>query len=920
MVDNLSNFVNYIRSSRNKTEEIHDIISSEQPDLLFLTETWLKDQSDEPLLTAMTPPGYSSISVPRANGRDGGGIAYFYRNYLERILLIKPKAFKLIYYEHTELDLNLPQSKVNIMCVYRPPPSDAHKVPLTAFRDETSKIVTHMSMASGNVILIGDFNVPYNHSSSHPNKVKDILHQQSMAQLVTMPTHKEGNIIDWVVTRESSVDKFKVSVSDLAFTDHKLVHLSVNISPPEIKSKEITSRDIKSINHNDLKKDLHHTLQKNELSADEWNERVGAVFDQHAPTKTRIVKDRRYAPWYSSEIIAAKKIMRKFERKWKKTGAPYDWNNFKSASLIWKTKIKKSKSAYYLQKFQSVTSVKQLFSVTDELLGNSIDKTLPTIYEREQLPEKFSSYFTTKIQNIRSNFNDVSSHVDDKIAYSGASFEVFEPVSEDFIKRLIINSPKKSCELDPFVISCLVPCIDEFLPSITMIINNSLQHGYVPTCYKKALIRPLLKKPSLDSNELKNYRPVSNLPFLSKILEKVVLFQLKNHLNRNNLTESNQSAYREHYSTETALLKIVNDAAVNADKNEITILCLLDLSAAFDTIDHATLIKRLKFDYGINGVVLDWFRSYLSNRTQSVIIDGVRSVDKTLEYGVPQGSVLGPVLFTMYMMPLGKIISDFELMSHFYADDSQIYKSCSHQNLYTLVDQFQRCFNEIKSWMNANKLMLNDSKTEVLFIGRPTILEKSNIDSINFGGSPISVSKVAKNLGVYIDSNLSFEIHVNNTLKNIYMVLKKIYNIRNLINQDVAALLARSLILPKIDYCNSLLANTNKLTIKRLQVAQNDAARLVFRKSRFNSSASDLLNKLHWLPVEMRIKYKICCIVYNSLHGRSPDYLYNLINIYRPTRTLRSEGDNLLVKPRTARKIGEQAFSFSAPQFWNSLP
>ena len=151
------------------------------------------------------------------------------------------------------------------------------------------------------------------------------------------------------------------------------------------------------------------------------------------------------------------------------------------------------------------------------------------------------------------------------------------------------------------------------------------------------------------------------------------------------------------------------------------------------------------------------------------------------------------------------------------------------------------------------------------------------------------------------------------------MSLKKVRNIRQFINQDVTALLTRSLILPKIDYCNSLLANVNRSTLKRLQVAQNDAARLVFKQSRF-TSASVLLNELHWLPVEMRVRYKVCCLVFNILQGTSPSYLSDLVNIYKPTRCLRSESDNLLVKTKNARKIGEQSFTFSAPHFWNLLP
>ena len=441
----------------------------------------------------------------------------------------------------------------------------------------------------------------------------------------------------------------------------------------------------------------------------------------------------------------------------------------------------------------------------------------------------------------------------------------------------------------------------------------------ISLCTSHALIRPLLKKSSLDPNVLKNFRPVSNLPFLSKILEKIVLHQLNRYVNKFNLNEEFQSAYKEFHSTETALIKVVNDLAINADNNEVTILCLLDLSAAFDTIDHTILMKRLEIEYGIKGVVLKWFHSYLSNRTQAVVVDGVKSEDRSLKFGVPQGSVLGPILFTMYMKPLSRITEKFNLNDHFYADDSQLYKSTIPKNIPFLATKFEECFCEIKSWMNENKLMLNDEKTEVILVGRNSVLNKVDLPSLTFGSNIINVSRVVRNLGVYIDNNLTFSDHVNHMVRNVYVDLKRLRNIRHLISHEVLVLLVNSVVLSKLDYCNCLLANATKSALRPLQIAQNDAARLVFGRSR-HSSATDLLKQLHWLPIEQRIKYKVCTHVFKSLHSQSPGYVTSLLNRHIPSRNLRSQNQHFLVKPKTHRKIGEQSFAFSGPLFWNGLP
>ena len=229
------------------------------------------------------------------------------------------------------------------------------------------------------------------------------------------------------------------------------------------------------------------------------------------------------------------------------------------------------------------------------------------------------------------------------------------------------------------------------------------------------LSKPLLKKANLDPNCLKNYRPVSNLPILSKVLERIVLKQLLQHLESHCLLEPFQSAYRKCHSTETALLRVVSDPLQASDCGRVSILSLLDLSAAFDTIDHSILIDRLRTTFSCSGTVLDWFSSYLVGRTQSVFV-GHESTPSALKYGVPQGSVLGPVLFTMYTQPLSTVIRKSGHLYHFFADDSQLHNSTVPPDFPALSCSLRDCIEDVAMWMSENKLKMNDDKTELIAI------------------------------------------------------------------------------------------------------------------------------------------------------------------------------------------------------------
>lgn len=569
------------------------------------------------------------------------------------------------------------------------------------------------------------------------------------------------------------------------------------------------------------------------------------------------------------------------------------------------------------------TNSKALFSVANEMIGSS-STSLPSTVASSSLPDTFVQFFINKISTIRDGLDVDSctpeSSNDSFDCFDGCFLKEFKPVTPEEIEKIIMSSPPKSCPLDPIPTTLLVQCLDSLLDIITSIVNQSLQTGIVPTCFKEAIVAPLLKKHNLDPEDLKNYRPVSNSSFISKILEKVVLAQLKDHLKANNLINKFQSAYREHHSTESALLRIVNDILQSGDEGNITILTLLDLSAAFDTIDHSILLEKLSLTSGISGIALSWFESYLTERSQSVFIRGNYSNKVILKYGVPQGSVLGPVLFTLYMLPLSKVFVSHDMKYHMYADDSQLYAASRLVDFDSLVSQVQDCFDSVKTWMRTNKLQLNNDKTEVMLCATESKLNKIEVSEIQLAETDIHFSDKAKNLGVFLDKNLSMEYQINYITKSMFFEIRRISRMKSVLTQKAVKTLVISLVLSRLDYCNSLYAGLSDDKIFKLQKAQNCAARLILGKSKFESS-TQMLKTLHWLPVKARIEYKIAVFCYSSIKTTAPTYISELLSPYVPPRALRSQDSGLLVEPRCNLKtFGDRSFRKIGPTLWNSLP
>ena len=398
-----------------------------------------------------------------------------------------------------------------------------------------------------------------------------------------------------------------LTVVDMLLSDHFVISFDLLLRKPVREKRKIISRDIRALDMHDFRTDVHNLLGSATQSDSTdplgvYNTCLRQLLDRHAPLVTRTVTDRTSAPWMTLEIKQAKVQRRLAGRKWRESGLAVHREIYVKQRNLVSNMISKAKKEYLCDKIVNCGSSRELFCLSSQMMGKFGDTMLPSNISPESLPDKFNEFFVHKIDEIRHSFDPDRPIPTNPVEFSGTAFAEFQLVTEDFVKTVVQEMPKKTCDRDPIPTSVLYDSLDEIIPTVTSIMNKSLSSGIVPHCFKHALVKPLLKKASLDPNCLKHYRPVSNLPFLSKVLERIVLKQFLQHLQSHSLLELFQSAHRKCHSTETPL---VNDLLQAPDRGCVSILSLLDLSAAFDTIDHNILITRLRSTFGCSGMVLE---------------------------------------------------------------------------------------------------------------------------------------------------------------------------------------------------------------------------------------------------------------------------------------------------------------------------
>ena len=562
--------------------------------------------------------------------------------------------------------------------------------------------------------------------------------------------------------------------------------------------------------------------------------------------------------------------------------------------------------------------------IANDLLNRKATSVLPDYNVAEELACKFSTFFKNKVSTICDDLSSFALRAPSPPSPTAPTLDSpldqFRHVTSDEIETIIMRSPAKTCALDPIPTDLLKKCIPVVLPAITAIINSSFSSGIVPSCMKMADVHPVLKKPGLDRNCLQNYRPISNLSFTSKAMERAAFSQLTNHLENNHLLDSHQSAYRSNHSVERVLLGLSDHVLREMDQGRVTAVVLLDVSAAFDTVQHNILLERLESS-GVTDRALQWFSSYLTDRQQRTSINGVSSPPTPLTHGVPQGSVGGPLLFSVYIKPLGDVIRSHGIDFHSYADDFQLFISFvpTVDNTVSALHRLELCVSAVKDWMSQNNLKLNDAKSEFILFGSKSSMKKTPKHPIRIGDSDIFPKEKCRNLGVTFDTEMTFNHHISTICSSVRFQLRNMSHIRKYLTRSTTECLVHSLISSRLDFSNGVLINLPEYQIQRLQRLQNSAARLI-TLTRRSSHITPILHSLHWLPVQQRIVFKILIMVFRCLHNIAPTYLQELVQRHTPTRRLRSSDADLLQVPRSYHSWGNRSFSVSGPSLWNALP
>ena len=934
---NLKCFIYNAQSICNKTNGVIEFLHEKNCDVCCINESWLVE-TDKAKVAEIKDLGYN-IKVQPRRGR-GGGICILYKPYID---IKKCNIKKYSTFESLEVTVKGNGELLRISTIYRTGKMNLEMREL--FFLQINEYCETLLSKTGKSIINGDFNIHVEKTELESTEFIDNMECNGYTQVVRGPTHRDGSTLDLIFLRKNdfNVDDLKCSLNVYELicsvgSDHSFIEISIPFKNPTIRKHQWTKyRNLKSINVGNFRTALKLELASkttNDLDPDgvfkHLNTSLRKVIDEQAPLIKKKIINRKN-DFTTPEIIRLRRARRKAERNYRSTKREEDHILYKDLVNQVSKAVKTSRKNFYSDTLSRCKNGRETFQIVNKLLDKATTKgILPVHHDEVKLCNDFQKFFHEKIEKIRTvivedkcNSSIITIYSDEDKINVRDELNKFSILTVNELKLILEKISMKYCDLDPIPTWLFMSCIEEIMPFLMFIINGALQSGNFLKALKAALVKPNLKKENLDSDIYGNYRPVSNISFLSKVLENCILLQITKHLDENNLWSKYQSAYRKFHSCETAIAKIMDDILSEKDQKNGTILLFLDLSAAFDTVDHAILLTRLKNKFGITGKVLQMIESYLTDRKFYITIADKKSKGMQMKYGVPQGSILGPILFILYTQELETIAIKQGFKIHIFADDTQLYITFKSDHPETSVPLLEKCLKHIKEWMQENFLMLNEEKTQLLIIPSKKTLNAIDID-LTFAGNPLESLTVAKNLGVYFDNNLDMNRQIKHLCSTGYSALRNLWSITGSLTKELKIQLVHCFILSRIDYCNICLYGINKGQIYQLQKLMNSAVRLIFNITgeRYREHIKPYMKELHFLTIDYRIKYKVTLLAFKCINNIAPAYLQELLVMKQGLQSLRNADDYFLLNlpniPKTSN--GTRRFSYAAPLEWNQLP
>ena len=892
-------------------------------------------------------PGYKTYALGSCCSSNGGLICYISDtiDVTPKIEIKNSRHWEAIFLELNGIDSN----PIVIGNIYRPPRSNNNNKSIENFINEFNPVISSLASENKSIVLAGDFNINVLQIANRQKFADflDIMMASGFLPKITHPTRfakKSASLLDQIFIKYRTPSNVQ-SISGILYTsisDHcgAFTALPINIPVENPKFVTIYKQDAESMSkfkNAIASADIMSKINKN-ISTDPnitYNiieQEILKAKETHIPSKK--VRFNKYKHkkknWITTGILKSihhrDKLYRKL-KSCKSSDAIYETHklNYNHFNKMLTKMIKLAKSDFYNNEFDKYSNnIKKSWQTINQILNRDRSSTgFPShilvdnkkVHNKEEIANIFNDYFASVGENLSSKITPTTTTYQHFLKSRTHTSFSFQQMDQNQVFKIIKGfKPKTSSGSDGLSMKIIKFLAEPLLPSITILINQSLTTGIFPDKFKLAKVIPLIKKPNLL--RIDNFRPISLLASISKILEKCVFNQVYSYFELNKLFYGSQYGYRKLHSTDLACLELVDTLKNNLDKGETPVCFFLDLSKAFDTLDHDILLKKLQY-YGIRGLECNWFQSYLSNRMQYVDIDSIASQHKPINTGVPQGSILGPLLFIIYMNDINHVSSNFEAI--LYADDtslSGVLKSFGNRQCNEINKNINRDLLSFCKWLKANKLSLNILKTKYM-IFRYSQRPLNSLPHLNISIDGHTLDRVSKFdfLGLTINETLTWKDHIQKIGAKISKVICILAKTRKFLNSSILSKIYNSLILSRIHYCITCWGFEHK----RIYQLQKKAIRLVC-KTKYNAHTDPLFLKLNTLKVKDIFHIQCLKFFYNHENNNLPIYFKEFVvrNITGHTYNTRRRNDfrSLNINRTSTERTLRQAL----PKFIQNLP
>lgn len=891
-----------------KFDELRCIIQSlpSTVHIVILTETWIKSEYEAKSLQL---PCYTHYFNFRHNNR-GGGVSIFVHNNLKHNLIedicIDDNHFLWVHVGKFCLDIG---------AVYKPERTNSE-----SFLDTFSCQLHNRKRA----VVFGDFNYDLLKKDSQTCRYKDTLKENGFKILnkldsnyCTRETPTTKTILDHVSSSLKN-NEFHFAVLDSAMSDHKQIFFEVKkFYPPAAKKVKYDA-----INYNKLYEILDKTIN-NTVNDDYINLEKNILISLNRCKEPKIkTMNPPRQDWINREVIGNINKRNILWQKYKKNIVDNKLKEeFQKQKLLVSKNIKETKKKYYYKIFKDCSKKPaKMWALINNLSNNKIkDPPAPTalhtdsrtITDTKEICECFNNFFATIGEKLANDIPD-EHHNNQEPTQKSSKTELRElaPATTYEISKIIDNLKlNTSSGIDGINIKVLKCIKNLIIDDLTKCINKCLCEGIFPDSLKTAKVTPIYKSGS--KTDPGNYRPISVLSVFSKIFEKVLYNRLDKYLTSIDFLYKKQYGFRAKSNTLSATIDLVTKIKVKIDEKQIVLGVFIDLKKAFDTVSHKILLKKLQ-NIGVVGRALQIFKSYLSGRSQIVKIGKYLSCPKNVNYGVPQGSILGPLLFLIYINNIQEIGLSADVT--LYADDTSLFYFGDSIN--SIIPNLQSDLDLLNSWFRSNLLTINIAKTNyIIFAAKNKNIGDFTQPSIN--NEVINRKTAEKYLGIILDNSLNWKLHIDKIKNKITSLTGSLRNIVRCLPDKVRYLIYNSLVKPHIDYLIEVWGSAAKTNLSTVQTAQNKLIKVLFNYNVLTPTTK-LYKNTNIMNINQTYTYRTCILIRKIINRD----IHTNINFTKKSSflkiTLRNANNLILRPPRT--NYGKKTIIFEGAQIYNKLP